>query len=122
MWWQADRPKTAEQRASEIAELTRRRDRMLERAPKSAICGQLVRGSILMLILISSARGIVTHYQSVSAWAVYAIFGVLCLVVVYSSLRLPPISDRWAMSRLVGYDGDSPQDLQNKIDKLQSEQ
>jgi hypothetical protein len=32
------------------------------------------------------------------------------------------MSDRWAMSRLVGYEGDSPQDLQNRIDKLQAEQ
>ena len=122
MWWRDDRPRTAEGRAAEIAELAGRRDRMLERAPMSAIAGQSVRGVILMVILISSARGILVHYQSVSAWAAYGIFGFLCLIVVYSSLRFPPMSDRWAMSRLVGYEGDSPQDLQNRIDKLQAEQ
>lgn len=95
---------------------------MLERAPISAISGQLVRGLILLFILFAAMRGIVVHYQSVSAWLVYGIFGVLCLIVIGSSLRFPPISDRWAMSRLVGYEGDSPQDLQARIDRLRSEQ
>jgi hypothetical protein len=121
MWWQQDDiPKTAEECDAEIASLIRRRDRMLERAPMSAISGQLVRGLILLLILISSAQGIIMHYQSMNAWAVYGICGLLCLVVLYSSLRFPPMSDRWAMSRLVGYEGDSPQDLQNRIDRLRA--
>ena len=121
MFWHDNQPSTAEERDAEIASLISRRDRMLERAPMSAIGGQLVRGFILLMILMSCARGIIVHYQSVSAWAIYGIFGLLCLVVIYSSLRFPPLSDRWAMSRLVGYEGDSPQDLQNRIDRLQSE-
>jgi hypothetical protein len=123
MWWQQDDiPETAEDRDAEIVSLIRRRDRMLERAPMSAISGQLVRGLMLLLILMSSAQGIVAHYQSVNAWAVYGICGFLCLVAAYNSLRFPPISDRWAMSRLVGYEGDSPQDLQNRIDRLRTTQ
>lgn len=88
----------------------------------SAISSQLVRGLILLLILMFSAQGIVAHYQSVNAWVVYGVCGVLCLVVLYNSLHFPPMSDRWAMSRLVGYEGDSPQDLQNGIDRLRATQ
>jgi hypothetical protein len=121
MWWrQDDIPKTAEARDAEIASLIRRRDRMLERAPMSAISGQLVRGLILLLILMSSAQGIVAHDQFVDAWVVYRVCGVLCLIVLYNSLRFPAMSDRWAMSRLVGYEGDSPQDLQNRIDRIRA--
>ena len=83
MWWrQDDIPKTAEEREAEIASLIRRRDRMLERAPMSAISGQLVRGLMLLLILMSSAQGIVTHYRFVDAWVVYGVCGALCLVVL----------------------------------------
>jgi hypothetical protein len=122
MWWQRDdRPKTSEERDAEIASLMRRRERMLEHAPRSAIAGQLIRGLILLFLLIVSAGGIVAHHPSVSAGLVYALCGLLCLVVVYSFSRFPSMSDRWAMSRLVGYEGDSPQDLQNRIDALQAE-
>jgi hypothetical protein len=124
MWWrQDDIPKTAEQRDAEVASLIRRRgDRMLERAPMSALSGQLVRGLILMLILMSSAQGIVAHHRFVDAWVVDGVCGALCLVVLYNSLRFPSMSDRWAMSRLVGYEGDSPQDLQDRIDRIRATQ
>jgi len=124
MWWrQDDIPKTAEQRDAEVASLIRRRgDRMLERAPMSAISGQLVRGLILLLILMSSAQGIVAHHRFVDAWVVYGVCGALCLVVLYNSLRFPSMSDRWAMSRLVGYEGDCPQDLEDRIDRIRATQ
>ena len=121
MWWrQDDIPKTAEARAAEIAALIRRRDRLLDHAPRSAIASQLVRGFILLLILMACAKGIIAHHGAVNAWAVYGLFGLVCLVVVIRFLRFPPLSDRWAMSRLVGYEGDSPQDLQSRIDRLSS--
>lgn len=122
MWWrQDDRPRTAEERDAEIVSLVRRRDRLLERAPRSAIAGQLMRGLTLLVILTAVAGGVVADYPSISAGVVYGIYGLLCLLVIYSSLRFPPMSDRWAMSRLVGYDGDSPQDLQDRIDALRAE-
>jgi hypothetical protein len=123
MLWhrQDDIPKTAEERDAEIASLTRRRDRMLDSAPMSAIAGRLVLGLIISMTLISFTAGLVRNHF-MNEWVLYGICGCLCLTAIYRFTRFPPISDRWAMSRLVGYDGDSPQDLQDRIDRLQAAQ
>jgi hypothetical protein len=43
------------------------------------------------------------------------------LVFLRGSLNLPSIGDRWGMSRLVSYEGDSPQELQNEIERLRAQ-
>ena len=50
-----------------------------------------------------------------------AFFGALLVVFLRGSLNLPSIGDRWAMSRLLGYEGDSPQELQNEIERLRAQ-
>jgi hypothetical protein len=121
MWWQDEKLKTPEQRAIEIAELTRRRNRILERAPMSAVSAQLVRALIVVFVLILSLQRIMAGGATTGNWMLLAIFGVAFLAVLYEARYFPPLSDRWALSRLVGYEGDSPQDLQKKIDRLTSE-
>ena len=49
------------------------------------------------------------------------LFGVLFFVFLRGSLNLPSIGDRWGMSRLLSYEGDSPQELQNEIERLRAQ-
>ena len=50
-----------------------------------------------------------------------ALFGALLFVFLRGSLNLPAIGDGWGMSRLLGYEGDSPQELQNEIERLRAQ-
>jgi hypothetical protein len=50
-----------------------------------------------------------------------ALFGALLFVFLRGSLDLPSIGDRWGMSRLLSYEGDSPQELQNEIERLRAQ-
>src|SRR5262249_16889152 len=50
-----------------------------------------------------------------------ALFAALLFVFLRGSLNLPSIGDRWGMSRLLDYEGDSPQELQNEIERLRAQ-
>ena len=87
----------------------------------SAVSAQLVRALIVVFILILSLQRVMAGGATAGNWMMLAIFGIAFLAVLYEARYFPPLSDRWALSRLVGYEGDSPQDLQAKIDRLKSE-
>jgi hypothetical protein len=54
--------------------------------------------------------------------AVVGLFTAFLLRFFWVSWINPPaVGDRWAQSDTLGYEGDSPRDVQHKIDKLKME-
>jgi hypothetical protein len=123
MWWH-QRPKTDAERAEEIARLTKKRDYLLSRAPEAVLIRQAVVACFLGIIIFLFAGQIFAGAARVNLAALVAvtIASTLLLIVLYRGRNLPPMGDRWGMSRLLDYDGDSPQDVQDKIERLRSEE
>jgi hypothetical protein len=122
MWWR-QRPKTDAERAEEIARLTKKRDYLLNRASEAVLIRQAVVACFLGIIIFLFAGQIFAGAARVNLAALVAVTlaGTLLLTVLYRGQNLPPIGDRWGMSRLLDYDGDSPQDVQDEIERLRSE-
>jgi len=60
------------------------------------------------------------RHRELESWLPVPAVAAGLIAVLCRSRQLPPASDQWANSRLLGYDGDSPQDLQDKIDRVRS--
>jgi hypothetical protein len=121
MWWHQ---KTDAERAEEIAQLTKKRDNLLNRAPEAVLIRQAVVVCFLGIMIFLFAGQIFAGAVGANLAALMAVTlaGAFLLVVLYRSRNLPPIGDRWGMSRLLNYEGDSPQDLQDRIERLRSEE
>lgn len=120
-WWQAHTPRTDAERGAEISRLARQRDDLLERAPMTVMMRQAVLACSLAVMLMMFLRPILAGTASWTGWLPVAAITAALLAVLYRSRHLPPVGDQWANSRLLGYDGDSPQDLQDRIDRLRAD-
>jgi hypothetical protein len=109
------------ERQDEIARLVAQRDRMLERAPKSFLMSRFVVSIMLVMFVLSVSTGFFRHPEKISVGAVifFVIFGLFLIQAAWKLwVNPPPPGDRWGMSDRIGYDGDSPRDIQRKIDDL----
>jgi hypothetical protein len=120
-WWQAHKPRTDAERAAEITRLSQQRDRLLDRAPMEVVMRQAVLGCSLAVMLMMFLRPILAGTASWKGWLPVIAIAAGLIAVIYRSRHLPAAGDQWANSRLLGYDGDSPQDLQDRIDRLRAE-
>jgi hypothetical protein len=123
MWWK-DEPRTDSEREQEIARLEGVRDRLLQRAPRSFAFQQLVAPLMFAGYLTVFGGTLLFHREKVDlVFILLAIaFGLVFGRVLYKSWVHPPArGDRWGMSERLGYDGDSPRDIQAKIDRLRAQ-
>jgi hypothetical protein len=123
MWWHQT-PKTDAERAEEIAQLTKKRDNLLNRAPEAVLIRQAVVVCFLGIMIFLFAGQIFAGAVGIKFAALVAVTlaGAFLLIVLYRSRNLPPIGDQWGMSRLLSYEGDSPQDVQDRLERLRSEE
>ena len=122
MWWRHT-PRTDQERLQEIARLTKKRDHLLDRAPEAVLVRRTIILCFLGLMIFLVGEQIFfqpARYGFIGIFAL-AVFGALLFVILRGSSTLPSIGDRWGMSRLLSYEGDSPQELQNKIERLRAQ-
>ena len=122
MWWQHT-PRTDQERSEEIARLIKKRDHLLDRAPEVVLVRQAIILCFLGLMIFLVGEQIFfqpARYGFIGIFAL-ALFGALLFVILRGSRNLPSIGDRLGMSRLLSYEGDNPQDLQNKIERLRAQ-
>ena len=123
MWW-SGAPKTDQERAREIALLEAKRDRLLDSAPRAFVTQRWVALGFLCMVVVLIGDQILFHRERFSfpASLVLAIFAAITLYIMHRAWEnRPPIGDRRGMASLLGYEGESPQDLQNKIEQLRGE-
>jgi hypothetical protein len=112
---------TPEQRQEEILRLKRVRDRLLNDAPKHFYLRRMIIPIILALVLMEAVVSLRHHRMSVASGLV---LGALCAILLFLAYRFwinPPMrSDRWGYSDTLGYEGDSPRDIQEKIEALRA--
>ncbi len=122
MWWNWTR-RTEVERDLEIARLTKKRDDLLDHAPEAVIVQQAVIVCFLAAMIFLFAGQIFSgpSHFNLGALLMVGLTGTILIIVLYRRRGLPPIGDRWGMSRLLNYEGDSPQDVQNKIDRLRAD-
>ena len=122
MWWRHT-PRTDQERSQEIARLTKKRDHLLDRAPEAVLARQTIVLCFLGLMIFLVGGKIFFQPARSAFISIFALglFGALLFVFLRGSLNLPSIGDRWGMSRLLGYEGDSPQELQNEIERLRAQ-
>jgi hypothetical protein len=121
MWWQKPKPMTEQEREQEIRRLEGIRDRLLDEAPKHFYFGRILLPIMLVPVLIVIWRAIWERPPNFTVWA--ALFLAAFLFVLCDStwkLWKGTPSDKWGFSDALGYEGDSPRDIQKKIDALRS--
>jgi hypothetical protein len=123
MWWR-DEPRTDREREQEIARLEGVRDRLLDRAPCAFAFQQLVAPIMFAGYVAMFGGTLLFHPEKVSPVfiAVAIVFGLVFGGILHKSwVRAPARGDRWGMSERLGYEGDSPRDIQAKIDRLRAQ-
>jgi hypothetical protein len=115
------RPRTPDEIRQEIAELERRRDLMLKNAPKHVFFARL----IMPLILVPTVAGLGARLAvGRPAWVGVLVVLAVALVAGQACYKLwrPGYDpkDLWAASDRVGYEGESPRELQTRIDALEA--
>src|SRR6516165_3103412 len=101
MWWRHT-PRTDQERAQEIARLTKKRDHLLDRAPEAVLVRQTIILCFLglMIFLIGGQIFFQPARSGFIGIFALALFAALLFVFLRGSLNLPSIGDRWGMSRL----------------------
>src|SRR5262245_29735293 len=122
--WRRPEPMTDTERREEIAQLEAARDRMLDRAPLSFGMSRIVMTMMTVMFLFVIANTLVLHRERVN-WQLFIFVGLFGAIFLGAMRKLwwnpPHEHDRWGMSDRIGYDGDSPRDLQGKIDRLKTQ-
>jgi hypothetical protein len=117
----ANTPRSPDSIRQEISELERRRDVMLRNAPKHVLARRL----ILPIVFVPVALGLtarLTHGHTPPGGVLVML--VVCLMAgaaLWKAWR-PGYDPRdlWAASDGVGYEGESPREVQRRIDALQA--
>jgi hypothetical protein len=123
MWWRSE-PKTDAERQREIARLEGVRDRLLADAPRQFVMQKAIFLIMFAGYLAMVANTLLFHREGVTlGFFVFAIlFGLICGTMLFKSFMHPPAkADRWGMADRLGYEGDSPRDIQAKIDRLRAQ-
>jgi uncharacterized membrane protein YeiB len=123
MWWKHE-PLTETERQLEIARLEGIRDKMLDRAPLSFAMNRGIMSMMFMMFSIAIGNELLFHSERFD-WRLLvfaAMFGSLLLSAMGKVWWNPPVEgDHWGMSDRLGYEGDSPRDVQAKIDRLRAQ-
>jgi hypothetical protein len=122
MWWRQNPDAMSEEnRQAEIRRLERVRDKLLADAPKHFHFRRFLIPIMLALALWTVVNALLQHRVRLGSGLFLAAF---CAVLMREAYRLwirpPSPGDRWGYSDTLGYEGDSPRDVQKKIDVLRA--
>jgi|SRR6476659_9610193 len=121
MWWKNPAPITDEDRQTEVRRLEGIRDKLLDEAPMHFYFRRLLLPIMLVMMLIPIGNSIWTsHLPLGSAVLIAGFLFVLACGSWWVWKGTPPLGDRWGFSDTLGYEGNSPRDIQRKIDDLRS--
>ena len=110
---------TEQQREDEIRRLEIVRDKLLASAPKHFYFRRALLPLMLLLMLMSVADAVLKHHAQLTFWhgLILAAFLIILGQSTWKLWRRTP-TDNWGFSDGFGYEGDSPRDIQKKIDAL----
>jgi|HubBroStandDraft_2_1064218.scaffolds.fasta_scaffold628103_2 hypothetical protein len=122
--WSQRKLITEEEREREIHRLEAVRDKLLDAAPKHFYFKRLLLPVMLAGTLIAVGDAILAHPAHLTFGHGLFLVGFLVLIClgtwkVWRSTPAP--GDKWAFSDGLGYEGDSPRDIQRKIDALRKD-
>jgi hypothetical protein len=124
MWFWRQPKLTDLERQGEIARLEAARDSMLESAPRAAVFRRVFIPAAFVLLMTFAGISVATH-PGKSPLLNWLVFAVLVFMGGRAVLRIwlhpLPKGDPWSLSDTLQYDGDSPRDVQKKIDALRTE-
>jgi hypothetical protein len=123
MWWQSPEPANNDERRAEIRRLEGIRDRLLEKAPRSFYMKRFILPVMMAMFLLALGQGIWKHPNSISPGSVLfsGVFFLLLGHAIWKIRKAPAPGDRWGYSDALGYEGDSPRELQERIDRLRAQ-
>jgi hypothetical protein len=124
MWFWRRPPLTGAERRREIARLEDVRDRMLENAARHVAFRNIFAPAVFVLFVVLAGAGVVTHPAKHPLAAITVYVAMVCFfgrMVWRNWLHPLPKGDPWGYSDTLGYEGDSPRDIQNKIDQLRGQ-
>ena len=112
---------TEQEREQEIRRLAGIRDKLLDNAPMHFYFRRLLLPIMLVMILIPIWHDIWIHHLTLGSAVLIAGFLFLLSSGAWWVWKgTPALGDRWGFADRLGYEGDSPRDLQKKIDALRS--
>jgi hypothetical protein len=119
MWSMNPNRMTEKQREDDIRRLESVRDKLLASAPKHFYFRRALLPLMLLLILMSAADAVLKHHAQMTFWhgLILAAFLLFLGHSTWKVWRSTP-TDSWGFSDGLGYEGDSPRDIQKKIDAL----
>jgi hypothetical protein len=122
MWWRQNAGAMSEEdRQAEICRLECVRDKLLADAPKHFHFRRFLIPIMLALALWTVVNALLQHRVSLGSAVFLAAFCAVLVREVYRLwIRPPAPGDRWGYSDTLGYEGDSPRDIQKKIDALRA--
>jgi hypothetical protein len=123
MWWWQREPQTDAERLKEIARLEAVRDNMLANAPRHFAFQRVIVPIMFAIYLVAVCNTLLFHRDNAGLgfFLVMSVFGIIVGRVVYKSWVNPPArTDLWDIADRLGYENDSPRDIQAKIDHLRA--
>jgi hypothetical protein len=109
------------ERQREIARLEARRDAVLRQAPRAFAFRRVFAPVMFLLLLVQLGAAALFHPDKLSLATGLLIGGFLLWLgsMVWRTWIHPPAKgDLWGYADTIGYDGDSPREIQRKIDVL----
>jgi len=124
MWWQPKQPLADAERRQEIRRLEAVREKLLNEAPKHFYFRRLLLPIMMAMVAYVIVYTAWRHPLQLTPLAVIFL-AAFCFIIGHSTWRVwhktPALGDRWGFSHTLGYEGDSPRDLQKKIDALKAQ-
>jgi hypothetical protein len=123
MWWQPKQPATEAERQQEMRLLEAVREKLLNEAAQHFYFRRLLLPVMISMMAYVIGYTAWRHPLQLTPVAVI-FFAAFCFIVGYGGWLVwhntPAPGDRWGFSDALSYDGDSPRDLQKKIDALKA--
>jgi hypothetical protein len=122
LWNRLRKPLDNATRAAEIARLEMQRDRLLDRAPRFLLMARMIVTPMFAIWAVWFIYGL-THWRATPGFfLVGGVFGLITGQKVYRIWINPPAADdKWGIAQLLmSDDGETPQSLQSKIDRLRA--
>src|ERR1700722_702262 len=123
MWAQTPTPMSEEDREREIQRLERVRDMLLDEAPMHFYFKRLLLPLMLVPALIAFGDAIWAHPATLTFMhgLLFAVFLVMAGSSTWKAWKSTPVpGDKWGYSDGLGYEGDSPREIQKTIDQLRN--
>ncbi len=117
----AGEAKSSERIRQEIADLTQRRDAMLRNAPKHVFWSRLIVPLVFSMVAMGVAAQLTHRHTPLGGVLVMLVVCAMAGAALWKAWR-PGYDPRdlWAASDRVGYEGESPREVQRRIDALQA--